>query len=112
MDKRFLRSYLIQPQVRGLLWHREVDISHDRLLSLPASLVSLKVSKEHYSQRLIYTAHSRQTGSAIPGKTLTLEIIGRHSVTSDDPYIASKPCFSDFTCFKKAEVCIDLLIPD
>jgi len=54
--------------------------------------------------------HSGQTGNVIAGKSLTLEIKDKHALSSDSAVVGSH--LSDFSCFKKAEACVDLLIPD
>jgi hypothetical protein len=75
-------------------------------------MVSLKGSKEQYFRRLVYIAHSRQTGNAIAGKSLKLEIMDKHALSLDDSDTVVRSHRSEISCFKKAEACVDLLIPD
>ncbi|KIM48100.1 hypothetical protein M413DRAFT_221533 [Hebeloma cylindrosporum] len=75
-------------------------------------MVSLKGSNEQYFRRLVYIAHSRQTGNVIAGKSLKLEMMHKHAPSFDDPVGMVPSHYSEFSCFKKVEACVDLLIPD
>ena len=75
-------------------------------------MVSFKGSKEQYFRRLVYIAHSRQTGNAIAGKSLELEIMDKHALSLDNFDTVVRSHSSEFSCFKKVEACVDLLIPD